>query len=113
MAGAHSGMSDRLAFIGFMGSGKTTAARVAAKALGICAVDADDEIEARTDKPIQRVFAEDGEASFRAIEEQVAVELLDREPVVSLGGGAVVSSRVREALRDRTVIWMDVEVGTA
>src|SRR5207302_85873 len=43
MASAHSGMSHRLAFIGFMGSGKTTAARAAAEALGVCAVDADEE----------------------------------------------------------------------
>jgi shikimate kinase/3-dehydroquinate synthase len=106
-------MSGRLAFIGFMGSGKTTAARAAAAALGDRAVDADDEIEARAGKPIGTMFSDDGEAAFRALEEQVALDLLAREEVVSLGGGAVGSSRIREALRDRTVVWMDADPYTA
>jgi shikimate kinase/3-dehydroquinate synthase len=106
-------MSSRLAFIGFMGSGKTTAARDTAAVLGARAVDADDEIEARAGKPIATIFAEDGEAAFRALEEQVTLELLAREEVVSLGGGATGSERVRESLRDRTVIWMDIGVETA
>jgi len=106
-------MSGRLAFIGFMGSGKTTAARTAAAALNVRAVDADDEIEARAGKSIPTIFSDDGEAAFRASEEQVALDLLAREEVVSLGGGAVGSARVREALRDRTVVWMDVDPDTA
>jgi shikimate kinase / 3-dehydroquinate synthase len=106
-------MSTQLAFIGFMGSGKTTAARAAAAVLGDRAVDADDEIEARAGKPIARVFAEDGETAFRAIEEQVALELLAREEIVSLGGGATGSERVREALHGRTVVWMDIDPDTA
>lgn len=106
-------MSRRLAFIGFMGSGKTTAARAAAAALDKRAVDADDEIEARAGKSIATMFSDDGEAVFRATEEQVVLELLSREEVVSLGGGAVGSARVREALRDRTVVWMDVDLDTA
>jgi shikimate kinase/3-dehydroquinate synthase len=106
-------MSKRLAFIGFMGSGKTTAARAAAAALEKRAVDADDEIEARAGKPIATIFSDDGEAVFRATEEQVALDLLAREEVVSLGGGAVGSAPIREALRDRTVVWMDVDPDTA
>src|SRR6516164_839073 len=106
-------MSARLAFIGFMGSGKTTAARAAAYALGAGAIDADEEIEARAGKPIPRIFAEDGEAAFRKLEETVVLELLSRADVVSLGGGAVGSARVRDALRERTVVWMDVDPETA
>jgi shikimate kinase/3-dehydroquinate synthase len=106
-------MSDRLAFIGFMGSGKTTAARAAAEALGARPLDADQEIEARAGKPIERMFAEDGEAAFRRLEEEVAVELLGGEQIVALGGGAVGSARVRDALRARTVVWMDVDPDTA
>ena len=106
-------MSARLAFIGFMGSGKTTAARAAAYALGAGAIDADEEIEARAGKPIARIFAEDGEAAFRKLEETVVLELLSRADVVSLGGGAVGSARARDALRERTVVWMDVDPETA
>jgi shikimate kinase/3-dehydroquinate synthase len=104
-----------LALIGFMGSGKTTAARSAAAALGCEPVDVDAELEAAFGKPIERVFDEEGEAAFRAQEEELTLELLGRSQVVSLGGGAIVSERVRRALAegDRTVVWMDVEPGTA
>jgi shikimate kinase/3-dehydroquinate synthase len=106
-------MANRLAFIGFMGSGKTTAARAAAQAGGASAIDVDEEIEGRAGKPIARIFAEDGEAAFRALEERLALELLARDEVVALGGGAIGSARVRDALRQRTVVWMDIDSETA
>jgi shikimate kinase/3-dehydroquinate synthase len=106
-------MSTPLAFIGFMGSGKTTAARAIAAARDERVVDADDEIEARAGKQIATIFAEDGEALFRELEEEVSLELLARDDVVSLGGGATGSQRVREALRGRTVVWMDIDSDTA
>ena len=104
-----------VAFIGFMGSGKSTAARAAAAALGAPAVDADRVVEARLGKSIERVFAEDGEAAFRAAEEAATVELLEDATVrvVALGGGAVTSERVRSALAERLVIWLDVDPDTA
>jgi shikimate kinase / 3-dehydroquinate synthase len=106
-----------LAFIGFMGSGKSTAARKAAATLGCKAIEVDHELERDFGKPIERVFDEDGEAVFRAREERLTVELLERPDfdVVSLGGGAVGSERVRRALvqGERTVVWMDVDPGTA
>lgn len=105
-----------LAFIGFMGSGKTTGARSAAEALGVAVVDADRELERREGKTIARMFREEGEAAFRAAEERLTLELLgDRsKAVVSLGGGAVGSPRVREALlRNRTVVWVDIDADTA
>ena len=104
-------------FIGFMGSGKTTAARSAAALLGAEAVDTDRVLERRLGKPIAQVFAEDGEAAFRAAEEEVTLELLRSKPgpaVVSLGGGAIGSVRVREAVGPpQRVIWIDVDPDTA
>lgn len=101
--------------IGFMGAGKSTAARVAAEALGRTAIDVDGVIEQRLGKPIERVFAEDGEATFRATEEQVTLELLGSpDPgVLALGGGAIGHARVREALDDHLVIWLDVGLDVA
>jgi shikimate kinase / 3-dehydroquinate synthase len=93
------------ALIGFMGAGKTTAARV----LGERAVDVDEVIEVRAGRRVRDVFASEGEAAFRQMEEQVTLELL-AEPaidVVALGGGAIGSKRVREALADLTVIWLE------
>ena len=47
--------------IGFMGAGKSTAARGAAKILGTDEIDVDRVIEDRLGKSIERVFAEDGD----------------------------------------------------
>jgi shikimate kinase/3-dehydroquinate synthase len=104
-----------LVFIGFMGAGKTSAARAAAGALGGRAVDADHEIERRVGSSIEEYFAAHGEAAFRAVEEEVVAGLLERPPtpVLSLGGGAVGSPRVRELLRRHTVVLLDVDVDTA
>jgi shikimate kinase / 3-dehydroquinate synthase len=104
-----------LVFIGFMGAGKTSAARAAAGTLDARAIDADLEIERRLGSTIDEHFANHGEASFREIEERVVTELLDRPPapVLSLGGGAVLSPRVQEALRRHTVVLLDVDVETA
>jgi shikimate kinase/3-dehydroquinate synthase len=107
----------RLALIGFMGSGKTTAAQAAAEALGAQPLDVDAELEQAFGKPIERVFDEQGEDVFRGREERLTLEALARRdaPVVALGGGAIGSPRVREALAggDRTVVWMDVEAKVA
>ncbi len=113
---AATGLNGRaLVFIGFMGAGKTTAARAAARALGGRAVDSDHEIEQRIGGRIDDFFAAHGEAAFRALEEQVVCELLDAPPgpVLSLGGGAAGSERVREALARHTVVLLDVDTATA
>jgi shikimate kinase/3-dehydroquinate synthase len=95
----------KVVLIGFMGAGKTTAAR----SLGEDSVDVDEVIEARLGRPISRLFAEEGEARFREIEESTTLELLasSSAPVIALGGGAIGSERVRQALREHTVIWLD------
>ena len=109
-----------IAIVGFMGAGKSTAARSAAAALGGSAgvVDVDAELEARAGRPIERIFAQDGEARFRELEERLILELLDRRSrpdlrVLALGGGALGSAAVREALRAHLVVWIDVDVETA
>ncbi len=103
-------------FVGFMGAGKSTAARDAAKALGLKALDSDAEIERRAGVSIAQLFAEHGEARFREIEEQVVLELLEgasAEDAISLGGGSVLSGRVQEALADHLVVLLDVDAETA
>ena len=89
-----------LVFIGFMGAGKTSAARAAAAALGARAVDSDHVLEQRLGSSIEDYFASHGERAFRAAEEEVVGELLDRppSPVLSLGGGAITSERIRGRL---------------
>jgi shikimate kinase/3-dehydroquinate synthase len=101
--------------IGFMGAGKSTAARSAAQVLGTDEIDVDRVVEDRLGKSIERVFAEDGEPAFRAAEERVTLELLDaaQPSVLALGGGAIGHERVRAALEDHFVIWLDVGLEVA
>ena len=104
-----------LVFVGFMGAGKSSAARHVAAALGVAAFDSDREVERRTGERIQTIFDRDGEAAFRATEERVILELLERDDarVVALGGGALASERVRAALTAHTVVHLEVEPETA
>jgi shikimate kinase len=84
---------------GFMGAGKTSVGRALARRLGWTFVDADDLIERKAGKTISRIFAEDGEPAFRAIEAAVAREAAAWERhVIATGGGMVVSEANRRAL---------------
>lgn len=98
-----------------MGAGKSTAARSLAAALGREEIDVDRVIEKRLGKPIERVFAEDGEGAFRAEEGRATLELLDApEPrVLALGGGAITHEHVRTALAAHLVVWLDIPLDTA
>jgi shikimate kinase/3-dehydroquinate synthase len=104
-----------IACVGFMGSGKSTASRSLADALGAEAIDVDRMIEQRLGKPIAQIFAEDGEAAFRSAEEAMTLELLERRDpaVISLGGGAITSPAVRAALEHSLVVWLDIDPDTA
>jgi shikimate kinase/3-dehydroquinate synthase len=97
--------------VGFMGAGKSTAAR----SLGAGAADVDQVIEGRVGRSVQEIFAQDGEAAFRELEEQTTLELLADNAIhtVALGGGTLGSARIREALKGVRVIWLDVEVDVA
>ncbi|HYM58964.1 MAG TPA: bifunctional shikimate kinase/3-dehydroquinate synthase [Solirubrobacteraceae bacterium] len=109
------GSDDALVFIGFMGAGKSLAARSAAAELNVAAVDSDALLEKRLGASIEQYFASHGEGAFREQEEEAVSELLEAPPapVISLGGGAVGSERVREALARHTVVLLDVDADTA
>jgi shikimate kinase/3-dehydroquinate synthase len=97
-----------LVLVGFMGAGKTSSARALAGRLDCQPLDADHELERRLGEPIEQFFDREGEAAFREREEEVVLELLAREDarVVALGGGALGSERVREALGRHTVVHL-------
>ena len=76
--------------IGFMGTGKSAVGRATSDRLGLRFVDMDDLIVARAGKPIPRIFAEDGEPAFRALERQVAQDLSGQHGLVVATGGGVI-----------------------
>lgn len=97
-------------FVGFMGAGKTSVSRKLARQLGLAAVDMDTFIERQEEKKVSEIFAEQGEAGFRAIETRVLKELSQREPaLIGCGGGVVLSPENREILkRDGFVVFLKV-----
>ena len=94
-----------------MGAGKSSAARSLAAELGVEPLDSDRALEAELGEPIEAFFDREGEAAFRAREEETVLRLLAAGGggVVALGGGATGSERVREALRAHTVVHLEVE----
>jgi len=106
-----------LVFIGFMGAGKTTAAHEVADALGVDALDSDALLEERLGHSIAEEFARSGEEAFRAKEEELVCELLgdsgSPQTVIALGGGSVLSERVRAALEPHLTVLLEVDVEEA
>ncbi len=102
-------MAPRAVLVGLPGSGKSTIGRRLAKALGVGLLDTDAAIEQQTGRSIADIFATDGEQAFRRIEEGVVRDALAHHGgVVSLGGGAVTSPGVREALAGHTVVFLQI-----
>ncbi|MFS0899235.1 shikimate kinase, partial [Mycolicibacterium litorale] len=102
-------MAPRAVLVGLPGSGKSTIGRRLAKAMGVTLVDTDAAIEESTGRTIPDIFATDGEQEFRRIEEEVIRSALQtHDGVLSLGGGAVTSAGVREALAGHTVIYLEI-----
>jgi shikimate kinase/3-dehydroquinate synthase len=108
-------LADRaLVFIGFMGAGKSRALR-SALAAGLDVLDADELLVAELGMPIEDFFAAEGEGEFRCREEAVVEGLLERAggEVIALGGGSVLSERVRAALDRHAVVWLEADPDTA
>ena len=104
-----------IVFVGFMGAGKSTAAALVAGALGEPELDTDRLLEHELGETIESFVDREGEAAFRAREEELVLRVLARPDagVVALGGGALGSERVRAALRGHVAVWLEVGAGEA
>ena len=101
----------KIALVGFMGSGKTTVGRSLARLSGLPFVDLDAEIESAAARSVGAIFAEEGEAAFRARETEALRSLAssDEGLVLACGGGAVVAEANRDLLAEAFVaVWLDV-----
>ena len=108
-----------LVLVGPPASGKTTVGTGVAELLGVPFRDTDADIEDTAGTSVADLFVQQGEAHFRALEEQaVARALAGHLGVLALGGGAVTSAATRELLvahgrAGGTVVWLDVDLTTA
>lgn len=85
---------------GFMGCGKSTVGKLLAENLGFKLCDSDAVIEQREGTTVTEIFANKGEAYFRALESQVIHELsLKNGLIIATGGGAVMNPENAENLR--------------
>ena len=97
-----------------MGAGKTTALEVAELA-GLETTEVDALMERELGMPIADAFERHGEEAFRAREAEVVGSLLEEAEggAIALGGGSVLSARVRAALAGHTVVWLQVDADEA
>jgi len=107
-------MMKNLVLVGFMGSGKTAAGKIAAKRLGMAFVDMDTIIEVRAGQTIAQIFKTKGEPFFREQERTLAQELAGKSgQVVATGGGIVLNAEnLREFEGSAVVIccWVNASV---
>src|SRR5689334_9892142 len=99
-------MQRPLLVTGFMGTGKSTVAKVVAEWCARPHVDLDQEVERAAGKSAAEIFASQGEREFRALERNALSRILasTERPVVSLGGGALLDRATRLDALDRAVV---------
>lgn len=89
----------RIVLTGFMGAGKSTIGPLLAQRLNWEFADVDSAIELRAGKKVAQIFAQDGEAAFRAVEAETIRNFCRREDLVlALGGGAIETESTRDLL---------------
>jgi len=72
-----------------MGVGKGTTARAFSKKYNAYNIDTDDLIESKENRKVKKIFAQDGEDYFRALEQETAnwIEESVTNTLISCGGG--------------------------
>tara|TARA_R110002020_G_scaffold15221_1_gene54233 strand:+ start:1036 stop:1602 length:567 start_codon:yes stop_codon:yes gene_type:complete len=110
-------LAERLAgrpvvLVGMMGAGKTTVGRRLAARLKRPFLDSDEEIEKAAQMSIPEIFAQRGEAEFRAGETRVIARVLKTQDVVlATGGGAFVHPETRALVKQQAVsVWLKAEI---
>lgn len=90
---------QRIALIGFSGTGKSLIAKILARKLGWASIDSDQEISRRQSMSIPEIFSALGEPAFRRLEAEVLADLCQQNAIViATGGGAILTAASRAAL---------------
>ena len=102
---------------GFMGSGKTSAGRLVADALGCPFLDLDEIIVKKAGRSIPAIFEADGEKGFRRLEkqalEQTVAKYAESTAILALGGGTVTVPGAIGLLQEKTLcIYLQADVDT-
>ncbi len=94
-----------IVLVGMPGCGKSTLAVLLANALGREVLDTDRLVEQAAGKTIPQIFEQDGETIFREIESETIQEQgKGLGNVIATGGGAILTSENRKALRQNAIV---------
>jgi shikimate kinase len=102
-------LSQTVVLTGYMGAGKSTIGRKAAKALGVMFFDTDRDVVHRANLSIASVFEQFGEPIFRQWEREALLARLDGPPcILATGGGTLTrQDNLDAALQTGRVVYLE------
>ena len=105
-------LSKSIVLIGLMGSGKSAIGKMLSDKIGVPLSDTDRIIEKEIGKKVYQIFDDCGERYFRKVEEEVVGRVLRNSPhIISTGGGSILSSKTRKAIKSKSFsIWVQCNV---
>ena len=109
-------MPPRVILIGPPGAGKSSVGKSLSRLLKEDFVDTDTVIAEQEKQSIGEIFVDKGEPYFREVEEQVLLkQLVEHSGVLSLGGGAPLSTIAQGAIKasGSPVVFLDVTLAGA
>ncbi len=105
-----SSKKDVISLTGFMGTGKSSVAKILAKKMGYHVLDSDSLIEEKAGITIPEIFRTNGEKTFRKLEKEILNSLLDadhKKIIIAWGGGIVLDQENRLKIKEKTLsIWL-------
>lgn len=111
--------NEAVIIMGPPGAGKSSTARALAELISGEVIDTDLLVEEANGKRISDIFTEDGEQFFReqeelAVERALVMESTKRK-IISLGGGAVLSSKTRDRIKGSggKIVFLNVSIAHA
>ena len=105
-------LSKSIVLVGLMGSGKSAIGKILSERIGVPLSDTDKVIEGEVGKTVYEIFNDSGEKYFRQVEEEVVGRVLDKAAhIISTGGGSILSSKTRKAIKSKSFsIWVQCNV---
>ncbi len=99
-------MLKNIVLIGFMGVGKSLAAKHLSEKLHRAVVSTDDLIVAQEGKSIAKIFHDSGELYFRKVETDIVAAIVDKQNVIiDCGGGVALNPQNLELLKKNGIVF--------